>query len=497
MKIKSPLFALGLLVTLATVPAAAQITAESENNNTEGAADGPLGSGVNVSAQIGNNSDVDWYYFDVASAGNINITLSHTSPRDFDFFLYKPTGSYVLSGQSSARPETGTYYATDPLRYFIKVTRYAGSGAYTLNVTFPGGSATPIKTATPTPTATATPTPTATATITPTSTPTPTPTGFGPRPTKPSNLTNYLVGNSADSARQPVNGPAVLLMGGSLEVDAAFANRAYPVINGGDIVVLRTDNSSGYQTYLYDEIVASGTLKPDSVETLILDNATKANSDYAYWAIRTAEMVFIAGGDQSAYLNYWKDTQVEVALTEVYNRGGVIGGTSAGNHVMGEFIYDPDGVSAITGAQALANPYASNNIISSGFLTVPLMDNIITDTHFAARTRMGRPMSWLARLLQDGTTPSLTAVAVDERTSIFIDRNRVGYVDGTAAVYILWEDGQTVRQRVASGQSLIYNNVLRTKLTSGGSYNFNTKTGSVAPIRLSVNNGTFTPSNPY
>ena len=482
------------------------ITAESENNNAESGADGPVGPNITVSAAIGSNSDQDWYYFDVPTAGMIDITLNHASGRDFDFFLYKPTGSHVLSGQSSARPETGSYYATEPLQYKIKVTRHSGTGAYTLNVKFPGGSATPTPSPSPTPTATptatpsptpggtATPTPTPTPTLTPSPTPSPTPTGFGPRPSKPSNLTVFITGNAADSANQPVGGPGLLLMGGNFDVDEAFVNRAYPVANGGDVVVLRTSGTNGYNDYLYN--LTTGVLKPNSVETMVVNTVAKANTAYVEWVINTAEFVYMAGGDQSTYLNYWKGTKVEDAIRTAYNRGAVIGGISAGLAVQGEYIYDPDGVTAVISSEAIANPYRSSMILSGDFLNLPLMDNIITDSHFRDRDRMGRIFAFMGRLKKDGTTPAITGIGIGENTSMFIDASGIGTVDGDKDVYILREDGLTSLVQCVSGQPLIYNNVLRTKLNVGGTFNFNTGVGSSPAIRLSLNGGNSTPFSP-
>lgn len=313
------------------------------------------------------------------------------------------------------------------------------------------------------------------------------------RPSKPGGLTVYLTGNSADSSRQPVNGPGVLLMGGNFDIDEAFINRAYPIVNGGDVVVLRTGKSNGYNSYLYN--LVSGTLKPDSVETIVVNSRAKANSAYVKWAVETAEFVWIAGGDQSEYLNYWKDTETETAIRSMYNRGGVVGGISAGCAVMGEFIYDPDGVSGVTSDEAIANPYRTNMILSSGFLDLPLTDNIITDTHFYQRDRMGRSMAFMARLRQDGTTPAITGISVDEDTSVFIDKNKLATVDGDFYAYILREDSQTYRTRVQSGQSMIYEGVLRTRLGAGDTFNLATGASNRSAIRLDVD-GRY-PADPY
>jgi cyanophycinase-like exopeptidase len=290
----------------------------------------------------------------------------------------------------------------------------------------------------------------------------------------------------------------VMLMGGGVEADAAFINRGFPVANGGDVVVLRTDNSNGYNSYLFN--LVTGTTKPDSVETLVVDTVAKANTDYVYWAIRSAELVFIAGGNQSTYINVWSGTKVATAMNEVYARGGVVGGTSAGNHVMGRWIYDPDGVTAVISSEALANPYRSSMIISDQLFNFPLMANVVTDTHFTQRDRMGRSMAFRARLRQDGRATSiLNNICVDERTCISIDRNGIGFVDGTNSVYVFQEDGSTVLQQCVSGQPLIYNQVKRTRLTNGQSFDFNTNTGGTL-IPISVNGSStspFTPINPY
>ena len=446
-------------------PAFAQIAAESENNNTESAADGPVGSGTRVTGTLSTASDIDWFYFDLGAAATITVRLNHGTSNDFDWALYKTTGSAVASGKSSAIPETGSYAATTTGRYLLKITAYRGSGSYDLDVTFAGSGGG----------------------------------GGGTRPSKPANLQNWLTGNAADSGRTPVNGPALLLMGGGVENDEAFSQRAFPVANGGDVVILRTSGTNGYNDYLYN--LVTGALKPDSVETLLLDTVDKANSDYADWVIRNAELVFIAGGDQSSYLNAWKDTRTEDAIRAAYARGAVIGGTSAGLAVQGEFIYDPDGVTAATGAEAIANPYRSSLLFSSGFLDLPLMNDIITDTHFAQRDRMGRLVAVMARLRQDNATARIIGIGIDESTSLFLDRNGRAVADGAGAAYVVEERTDTQRTQVLSGMPLIYRNLQRTKLTAGQTYDFVSGATTGTGLLLSVDgrNATtpFSPANPY
>ncbi len=458
----------GLLLCALATPCFATITAESESNNTESTADGPVGPAAAVAGSLSTRRDIDWLYFDLPAAGAIDISLSHATGRDFDWALYASSGPPVATGASSANPQTGSYAAGAAGRYYIKLTAYSGSGAYRLDVSYGGG------------------------------TPAPATCGSGARPATPSGLQTWIVGNAANSARSPVNGPAMLLMGGNFEVDAAFINRAFPVANGGDVVVIRSAGGNGYNDYLYN--LTSGTLKPDSVETLVVDTRAKADSALVEWALCNAELIFMAGGDQSAYLNAWKDSRVESAMRAAYARGAVIGGLSAGLAVQGQYIYDPDGVTAVSSAEALANPYRSGMLFSTGFLDLPLMQGMITDTHFGQRDRMGRLLAFIARLRQDGTAASIVGIGVDEDTSMFIDRNRVGHVDGTGSAYVLHEDANTQRTQVANGQPLVYRNLQRTRLVAGQRYTFADRSHTGTRITLSADARTtpaLSPANPY
>ena len=110
------------------------ITAESESNNTSGTADGPVGTGVGVSGSISTSSDQDYFFFDVSTAGNINISLAIGSSADLDWFLYNSSMVEVARGYSTANPEVGNYNAAAG-RYYLMVDGYLSAvSGYTLTV---------------------------------------------------------------------------------------------------------------------------------------------------------------------------------------------------------------------------------------------------------------------------------------------------------------------------------------------------------------------------
>ena len=61
----------------------------------------------------------------------------------------------------------------------------------------------------------------------------------------------------------------------------------------------------------------------DSVETLLVDDRALALEPYVAWALDHAEAIFIAGGDQSVYVEAWKATPVATALEAAHEMGVV------------------------------------------------------------------------------------------------------------------------------------------------------------------------------
>jgi subtilisin family serine protease/uncharacterized protein YdeI (BOF family) len=110
------------------------ITVETEPNASTGEANGPVGDGVVVSGTISSSSDDDYFWFDVDTAGNINISVAIGSSADLDWYLYNSAGTQVDRGYTTANPEAGSYTAAVG-RYYVRVDGYNGAtSSYTLTV---------------------------------------------------------------------------------------------------------------------------------------------------------------------------------------------------------------------------------------------------------------------------------------------------------------------------------------------------------------------------
>jgi len=221
----------------------------------------------------------------------------------------------------------------------------------------------------------------------------------------------YLTGNAADAAGETSLG--IGLMGGGTDVDALFtwmSDRA----GGGDFVVIRASGADGYNQYVYD----LGDF--DSVETLVLKNREASYHPFVLQRIRNAEALFIAGGDQSDYVNFWKGTPVEDAIHELAAREIPIAGTSAGTAILTEFVYAAQRQSAVS-SKSLADPFNSDITLDRDFLHLPNMSGLISDQHLIERDRLGRTLAFMARIVHDGWQAESRSIAIDRETAVLVD----------------------------------------------------------------------------
>jgi cyanophycinase len=245
--------------------------------------------------------------------------------------------------------------------------------------------------------------------------------------------TYVRVGSAVDVATQVA--PGIVLMGGSTDVDAAFQWMC-TLSGNGDFLVIRATGTDAYNPYIR-ELCPSG----NSVATLIIPSRAAATDPFVARTIAAAEALWIAGGDQSNYIEYWKGTPVQDAINALIVHGAPIGGTSAGLNVQTQFVYSALLSQGVTSSQALADPFTKYLTLDSDFVMLPALRGIIGDPHFAARDRMGRELAFLCRLAAVGWTAAPRAIAVDEKTALLIDDREALSVVGTGNVYFIQAPG--------------------------------------------------------
>src|SRR5579863_3244060 len=279
---------------------------------------------------------------------------------------------------------------------------------------------------------------------------------------------------------------AVAMMGGGSDLDEAFrwlCDKGH----GGDFLIVRAHGGADYNPYV------ASLCKTNSVATLIIRSRREAQDPRVGQIIGKAEVIFIAGGDQSRYVNFWKGTPVEDAINAHVAAGRPIGGTSAGLAVLGEFDYgcleDKPHDADLTSREVLADPYIKRVTVVRDFLKVPGLENILTDSHFAKRDRMGRSLGFLARIVADGWSKNPREIAVDEKSALLVESSGRARVVGTGlGVYFLQVTDEP--ELCKPGQPLTLRHVAAYRALTGATFDIRAWSGDGGEsYSLSVESG--------
>lgn len=246
----------------------------------------------------------------------------------------------------------------------------------------------------------------------------------------------YVSGNPAN-VTPAVHGGLLLAGGGTDQPDAFrwFFERA----GGGDIVILRASGSDGYHPFA----MRIGGL--DSIESFVVHSREASTDPVLLRQLADAEGIFFAGGDQSKYVTYFKDSPVEDAINAAVRRGVPIGGTSAGLAILGEFSYAAL-KGSVTTAEATADPFNEDMTLDRGFLALPHMGGLITDSHVIERGRLGRTVAFMARLQHDGwiSNRPARAIAIDRATAVLVSPDGSAVVVGDSTAHFMQADAALV-----------------------------------------------------
>jgi len=261
----------------------------------------------------------------------------------------------------------------------------------------------------------------------------------------------YFVGDASVPTPGQVSPGLLLMGGGDRNYDALrwFLAKA----GHGHVVVLRASQSTDVADELFYDVGGVA-----SVETFVF-NGRGSSSDPALLAsLAKADGIFIAGGDQSRYVRFWKGTPVAAALDAHVKAGKPLGGTSAGLAIQGEYLYGAMDGGSIVSPEALADPMGPATTIEHDFLHFDLLKGVVTDTHFTERERLGRLFAFVAKAeaIQGRPEVPLLGVGVDESASLAVEG------DGSARVFatdpkggaVLVKGGFTEQQTVGKPLSL-------------------------------------------
>ncbi len=314
--------------------------------------------------------------------------------------------------------------------------------------------------------------------------------------TRAADFDYFLTGNADDVQPSRTEG-ALLLMGGGGQVDDAF-RWFIQKAGGGDIVVLKasdgkTSVADTYGTYLFDKIGGC-----NSVEVISFNIRNAANDPKVLQAIKNADGIFLGGGKQFLYADFWKGTPVGEALDAHVKAGRPLGGSSAGLAVLGQYCYTAHVTARLTSERAMKDPFEKSITLENDFLHFDLMKGVITDTHFSPRGRLGRLITFVARENAENKVASVLGIGVDEKTALCVDANGSGRVIATAPEGRAWfVMPQKAAEVLNAGEPLTYRDVNVVAAGPDSTVDITKRTISKPTLesRISIVAGTLT-SNP-
>lgn len=235
-------------------------------------------------------------------------------------------------------------------------------------------------------------------------------------------LVALVVSASAQACSKPCVGPrrgAVLAAGGG-ELGSEIYARFLALAGGADarIVLIPT---AGTQEGSHDAWTALEALQKAGarqIEVLHTRHRDIADLDAFTAPLREATGVWISGGRQFRLVDVYLGTRTHQELGEVLERGGVVGGNSAGASVLASYL--------IRGGER-GNDVVVDHNRAEGF---GFLRGVALDQHLLARGRENDLIDVLR------THPELLGIGVDERTALVVTGDVASIIGrGRVAIY--------------------------------------------------------------
>lgn len=173
-----------------------------------------------------------------------------------------------------------------------------------------------------------------------------------------------------------------------------------------------------------------------NVKQMHARNQKDLSPDIQSW-LKSARGVWFTGGRQWRLVDAYLDTPIQALFHEVLRRGGVIGGTSAGASIQGEFL-------------VRGNPMGNQEMMSEGYERgFAFLPGVAIDQHFTQRDRFDD----MAELKK--ARPHLVGIGIDEATALIVRGTTMQVVGANSvSVYDRDPDGPATRdfEVIKSGQ---------------------------------------------
>jgi cyanophycinase len=195
-------------------------------------------------------------------------------------------------------------------------------------------------------------------------------------------------------------------------------------VHGGKLV-LATVASHRPEGYFDDYQRAFSDLGIGELVELYIEDRSEAGAREKLEVLDDAAAIFFSGGDQLRITSQIGDSGIEAKVRALFERGGLIAGTSAGASVMSDTML-------VRGTSSETHRIGDLHMAPG----LGLVRNVVIDQHFAERGRFGRLIGAVAH------NPRILGIGIDEDTAAILEGGSFT-VMGSGAVYVVDGSGVT------------------------------------------------------
>lgn len=246
----------------------------------------------------------------------------------------------------------------------------------------------------------------------------------------------------------------LVVVGGAMKSEA-IVNEFIELAGGLDAQIVVIPTAAGRSKYSQDAGLAGRLKKMGATNVTVLhtNNKEEANSEEFNKPLLEAKGVWFGGGRQWRLVDAYANTLTETLIQKVLERGGVVGGSSAGATIQGSFLARGDS--------------KTNQIMmgdhQEGFAYIK---NIAIDQHVLARNRQFDLYEIVA------AHPELLGLGIDENTAIVVSGDTFKVIgESYVLVYdsTFWSKEGSELKKLPKKEQLFY------FLAPGDRYNMRTR----------------------
>jgi cyanophycinase len=241
--------------------------------------------------------------------------------------------------------------------------------------------------------------------------------------------------------------------------------KKYVALAGGHEARILIIPNAGSEPKLNSEEEQANFIKLGAKADYLLFTRETADDEVNLKKMEWANAVFFLGGDQVDLTRDMLGTKLLQKAYDIYNNGGVVGGSSAGAAVMSEVMITGNELVNKDSTVSFVTIERGNVEVKQGF---GFIKTVIIDQHFLKRKRHNRTISTLIE------HPNLIGVAIDESTSIIVNPDETFDVYGNNQV-LVYDPTRSTDIRDNGNGRLGISNMKLDVLISGDKYDIKSK----------------------